>query len=222
MALKSKKNPAKAGFLRDRAYKPGSVLTAIYLAPQLLTGSSHLLGTAGQAYCPTHGVAPDRVYIIKPMSPWAGCALTAPFHPCLVDASSISLALPQAAGLAHFAASPLPTKTFVFAGAPFDRSGGGISLLHLSWGHPRQALPVILALWSPDFPHLAPFGIHPRLSGPVAPVLYSKLGRLSNILQNSLRIFAHSLTTLSNCARKSELWSWVMTMRVVPVWAKMN
>ena len=30
---------------------------------------------------------------------------------------------------------------------------GGISLLHLSWGHPRQALPVILALWSPDFPH---------------------------------------------------------------------
>ena len=187
MALKSKKNPAKAGFLRDRAYKPGSVLTAIYLAPQLLTGSSHLLGTAGQAYCPTHGVAPDRVYIIKPMSPWAGCALTAPFHPCLVDASSISLAPPQAAGLAHFAASPLPTKIFVFAGAPFDRSGGGISLLHLSWGHPRQALPVILALWSPDFPHLAPFGIHPRLSGPVAPVLYSKLGRLSNILQNLFR-----------------------------------
>ncbi len=103
-------------FWYDRAYKPGSVLTAIYLAPQLLTGSSHLLGTAGQAYCPTHGVAPDRVYIIKPMSPWAGCALTAPFHPCLVDASSISLAPPQAAGLAHFAASPLPTKTFVFAG----------------------------------------------------------------------------------------------------------
>ena len=30
---------------------------------------------------------------------------------------------------------------------------GGISLLHLSWGRPRQALPVILALWSPDFPH---------------------------------------------------------------------
>ena len=110
MALKSKKNPAKAGFLRDRAYKPGSVVTAIYLAPQLLTGSSHLLGTAGQAYCPTHGVAPDRVYIIKPMSPWAGCALTAPFHPCLVDASSISLAPPQAAGLVHSAASPLSTE----------------------------------------------------------------------------------------------------------------
>ncbi len=71
-------------------YKPGSVSTAIYLAPGLLPGSSHLLGTAGQASCPPHGVAPDRVYIIKPMSPWAGCALTAPFHPYLVGASSIS------------------------------------------------------------------------------------------------------------------------------------
>ena len=30
---------------------------------------------------------------------------------------------------------------------------GGIFLLHFSWGHPRRALPVILALWSPDFPH---------------------------------------------------------------------
>jgi len=28
----------------------------------------------------------------------------------------------------------------------------------LSWGHPRRALPVILALWSPDFPHLDPVG----------------------------------------------------------------
>ncbi len=63
-----------------QVYKPGSVLTAIYLAPGLLLGSSHLLGTAGQAYCPTHGVAPDRVYS-TPMSPWGGCALTAPFHP---------------------------------------------------------------------------------------------------------------------------------------------
>ena len=35
---------------------------------------------------------------------------------------------------------------------------GGISLLHLSWGHPRRALPVILALWSPDFPHPGPVG----------------------------------------------------------------
>ena len=68
-----------------RVYKPGSVLTAIYLVPQLLTGSSRLLGTVGFTILFLHGVAPDRVYIVKPMSPWAGCALTAPFHPYLVD-----------------------------------------------------------------------------------------------------------------------------------------
>ena len=37
----------------------------------------------------------------------------------LVDASFVSFALPQAAELHHSAASPLPTKHFGFAGAPF-------------------------------------------------------------------------------------------------------
>ena len=60
---------------------------------------------------------------------------------------------------------------------------GGISLLHLSWGHPRRALPVILALWSPDFPHLGPFGSHPRLSAPVADLLYFMGRKKSNVLQ---------------------------------------
>ena len=135
--------------MATRVCKPGSVLTAIYLVPQSPVGSSHLLGTAGQAYCPTHGVAPDRVYIVKPMSPWAGCALTAPFHPCRLRVSA----------------------------------GGGISLLHLSWGHPRRALPVILTLWSPDFPHLKAFALQPRLSDLVAEILYRKRVRLSNVLQ---------------------------------------
>ena len=87
-------------FLCNRVYKPGSVLTVIYLAPQLLTGSSHLLGTAGQACCPTHGVAPDRVYIVKPISLWAGWALTPPFHPYFVD-SRIQIARFTANGKAH-------------------------------------------------------------------------------------------------------------------------
>ncbi len=60
--------------------------TAIYLDPGLLLGSSHLLGTAGPASSPTHGVAPDRVYS-TPMFPWGGCALTAPFHPYLAGTS---------------------------------------------------------------------------------------------------------------------------------------
>ena len=142
ISLCSKRPPAqiKAPLIRavlfaTQVYKPGSVLTAIYLVPQLLTGSSHLLGTAGQAMCPSTVLLRDRVYIVKPMLPWAGWALTPPFHPC---------------------------------------SGGsrsGISLLHLSWGHPRRALPVILALWSPDFPHLVLFSIQQRLSNLVADLL---------------------------------------------------
>ena len=53
-----------------------------------------------------------------------------------------------------------------FPPLPQPQSGsGGISLLHLSEGHPWRALPVILALWSPDFPHAQPFGSCPRSFG---------------------------------------------------------
>ena len=69
--------------MATQVYKPGSVLTAIYLALRLLAGSSRLLGTARVSLLSLHGVAPDRVYIVKPMFPWAGWALTPPFHPCL-------------------------------------------------------------------------------------------------------------------------------------------
>ncbi len=58
--------------------------------------------------------------------------------------------------------------------------------MHLSWDHSRRALPVILALWSPDFPHGVPFGIPPRLSDPVAEILYRKLDKMSNVLQKLL------------------------------------
>ena len=68
-------------FLCTQAYKPGSVLTAIYLAPRLPAGSSRLLGTAGSACCPSTALLRDRVYSVKPMLPWAGWALTPPFHP---------------------------------------------------------------------------------------------------------------------------------------------
>ena len=44
-------------FWYDQVYKPGSVLTAIYLAPQLLAGSSRLLEAIGQIYALLHGVA---------------------------------------------------------------------------------------------------------------------------------------------------------------------
>ena len=67
-------------FFATRVYKPGSVLTAIYLAPQLLAGSSRLLETVGQTICFSTALLQDRVYIVKPMLPWAGQAMNLPFH----------------------------------------------------------------------------------------------------------------------------------------------
>ena len=81
----------EAVFWYRRVCKPGSVLTAIYLAPQLLAGSSRLLGTVGPTDCPSTALLRDRVYIVKPMLPWAGWALTPPFHPCCAKRSGISL-----------------------------------------------------------------------------------------------------------------------------------
>ena len=52
------------GTFYNQVYKPGSVLTAIYLGAALLRRSSHLLKATGQVYCFLHGVAPDRVYSI--------------------------------------------------------------------------------------------------------------------------------------------------------------
>ena len=57
---------------------------------------------------------------------------------------------------------------------PYRAERGGISLLHLSEGHPWRALPVILALWSPDFPHAQPFGSCPRLSDPLDCLFYAE------------------------------------------------
>ncbi len=37
------------------------------------------------------------------------------------------------------------------------RKAGSLFLLPFSWGRPRRVLPVILALWSPDFPHARAF-----------------------------------------------------------------
>ena len=66
--------------MRQQTYKPGSVLTAIYLVQRLPAGSSRLLGTAGSAYCPSTALLRDRVYSVKPMLPWAGQAMSLPFH----------------------------------------------------------------------------------------------------------------------------------------------
>ncbi len=76
-----------------QACKPGSVLTAIYLAPQLLAGSSRLLGTIGPISCSSTALLQDRVYIVKLVLPQAAWALTPRFHPwrCWKAAAPVSL-----------------------------------------------------------------------------------------------------------------------------------
>ena len=78
-------------FFATQVYKPGSVLTAIYLAPCLRMGSSRLLGTVGPTMRSSTALLRDRVYSVKPMLPWAGWALTPPFHHHRHGAGSISL-----------------------------------------------------------------------------------------------------------------------------------
>ena len=104
-----------------QVYKPGSVLTAIYLAPELLLGSSHLLGTTGPVMRPSHGVAPDRVYSI-PMSPWDGCALTAPFHSYLPKGRRhISVALVLRSPSAGVTRYPCPVEPGLSSYSTFRR-----------------------------------------------------------------------------------------------------
>ena len=60
----------------------------------------------------------------------------------------------------HAAGELLPRLSTITGPKP-----GSLFLLHLSEGHPWRALPVILALWSPDFPHVLAFALYPRSFG---------------------------------------------------------
>ncbi len=132
-------------FWCDRVYKPGSVLTAIYLDPELLLGSSHLLGTTGPVMCPTHGVAPDRVYSI-PMSPWDGCALTTPFHSYLPEGRRhISVALVLRSPSAGVTRYPCPMEPGLSSCRAFRRLHAAVQ---------RGCVPILL-YWSQNVKSLA-------------------------------------------------------------------
>ena len=100
----------QAVFLATRVCKPGSVLTAIYLSLSLPAGFSRLLGAVGQTYCSSTALLRDRVYIVKPMSPWAGWALTPPFQPYLRSRRYISVALVLRSPSAGVTRYPCPVK----------------------------------------------------------------------------------------------------------------
>ena len=64
-------------------------------------------------------------------------------------------------------------STFSYGTLPFQAgTAGSLFLLHFSSDRSGRALPVILALWSPDFPHEQAFALSPRLSGLLAQILY--------------------------------------------------
>ena len=88
-------------------------MTAIYLALQLLAGSSRLLGTAGSACCPSTALLRDRVYIVKPMLPWAGWALTPPFHPYLTAVSLCCTCPGVTPGRRYLLSLPCGARTFL-------------------------------------------------------------------------------------------------------------
>ena len=148
-SIEYEKAPLERAVLFDatQVCKPGSVLTAIYLVPGSLPGSSRLLGTVGSTFMFLHGVAPDRVYS-TPMFPWGGWALTPPFHsyrPC--GRRHISVALVLGSPPAGVTCYPCPMK--------------------------------------PGLSSRGSFRPRPRLSNPVAEILYPIRSELSNPLANS-------------------------------------
>ena len=112
-------------FFATQVYKPGSVLTAIYLVVQLLTRSSRLLGAVGQTLMLLHGVAPDRVYS-TPMFPWSGWSLTPPFHPYLQCRRYLSVALVLGSPPAGVTRYPCPAKPGLSSPAAFRPAAAAV------------------------------------------------------------------------------------------------
>ena len=111
----------------DWVYKPGSVLTAIYLDLKLLSGSSRLPGTVGQTICSSTALLRDRVYSVKPMLPWAGWALTPPFHPCCANAQRyLSVALVLRSPSAGVTRYPCPMKPGLSSPAAFQLAAAAV------------------------------------------------------------------------------------------------
>ena len=156
----------------ERACKPGSVMDSHQSRPAV---AGRLKpppenGRAGLVF--SHGVAPDRVYSGH-VSPRAGCALTAPFHHLLAEIALPRAPLRSPSGADFARRSPTrPACAGLVWGTPGLR--GSLFLLHLSEGRPWWVLPVILALWSPDFPHARAFARCPRLSGPLTPLIVNQ------------------------------------------------
>ena len=147
--------------------------TAIYLGRALPRASSHL-HRDGRAGLVSLSTVLLRIEFTAPTCLQAmGGLLPPPFHPYHVVAKSAQLRLRALANGHARKLRSLPCSSPPVESQGFLRAEprGGISLLHLSEGFPWRALPVILALWSPDFPHARAFAVYARPSGPLPNIL---------------------------------------------------
>ena len=130
----------------NRIYKPGSVLTAIYLGAALPRRSSHLLGSSRA------GLASSTVLLRIEFTASRCSHVTGELLPRLSTLTTSAQApypslRREAAELVHFAAPPLPHKTR-FVGAPFS----GRFACSISLAPPRsgRARPFRCASFSPQ------------------------------------------------------------------------
>ena len=157
-----KKTPPlfSGGVFYDRVCKPGSVIDS-HLSRRTVAGALQPPSRKQPGRpCFLCGVAPDRVYSNGRFRTPLGALL--PHLSTLTSSTQTSYPSPcckrQVSVIPLRLLSP---QNFRFAGPPF-LGRGGISLLHFSSDRSGRALPVILALWSPDFPHSKPFGFAAR------------------------------------------------------------
>ncbi len=141
------RSPRNRTFRKKRKSRPISRVlswTTIPLGRTSPCGSSDQPGDdAGRAMVPLFGLAPGGVCRAGPL-PDSRCALTAPFHPCLIHRRH---RLCRAHRGAHARGDGVRALRHM---APM--AIGGLLSVALSVGSRRPGVTWHLALWSPDFP----------------------------------------------------------------------
>ena len=96
-----------------QVYKPGSVLTAIYLVPQLLTGSSRLPGTVGSTICSSTALL--RIEFTAPQCSHGASALLPHFFTMTgKPATSLCCTCPEVTlGRRYLLSLPYGARTFL-------------------------------------------------------------------------------------------------------------
>ena len=150
-----------------------SFKTAIYLDVRLPARSSRLLNTTGPIMCvPTallriEFTASRCSHVMGELLPRLSTLTSS------AQAPNHSLRRMRQSSLSSLRLLS-PQKHLLLRGPQW---GEAVSLLHFSWGHPRRALPVILALRSPDFPHRRAFRPAHAAVQLTCPIIIEEKGR---------------------------------------------